>query len=107
MIEQDAVPATAPAEYVRSLFDQYAERFEADLQGRLAYQAPQLLRAAIEPLVEGRSGTLDILDIGCERVFAALRCGLSRGASTASTSRRAWSRKRRSGGFTTPLRWAM
>lgn len=65
LIEQDVVPAVAPAEYVRCLFDQYAERFEADLRGRLAYQAPQLLRAAVEPLLEDRRGTLDILDIGC------------------------------------------
>ncbi|MBB6254258.1 methyltransferase [Nitrospirillum iridis] len=49
--------------YVKALFDRYADRFDADLTGKLRYQAPQLLRQALEALGVGTG--LDILDIGC------------------------------------------
>ena len=43
-----AVPVTAmPQAYVRSLFDQYASRFDAELTQRLHYRAPALLLQAV------------------------------------------------------------
>lgn len=51
--------------YVRALFDRYAERFDADLIGRLGYRAPHLLREAIQALPDIGAGGLDILDLGC------------------------------------------
>jgi predicted TPR repeat methyltransferase len=55
--------ALTPA-YIRTLFDQYAERFDQELTGTLGYRAPQLVAAAL-----GRQGladgSADILDIGC------------------------------------------
>ncbi|MBP0445489.1 methyltransferase domain-containing protein [Roseomonas sp. SSH11] len=58
-------PARPPQDYVRTLFDNYAPRFEAELTGTLGYQTPDALaallrRAGLEP--EGR---LDVLDAGC------------------------------------------
>ncbi|MDB5569180.1 MAG: methyltransferase type 12 [Hyphomicrobiales bacterium] len=57
-------PASAPGEYVRALFDEYAPRFDAHLTGALDYRGPALLRAALErvraPLRFARA-----LDLGC------------------------------------------
>ncbi len=59
-----AVPDRAPAEYVRDLFDGFAERFDADLAGGLDYRTPALLAAALReagaPEGQGRG-----LDLGC------------------------------------------
>ena len=50
--------------YIRTLFDQYAARFDADLVGTLKYQAPDLVAALL-----ARSGiaacSADLLDLGC------------------------------------------
>ncbi len=51
--------------YVRALFDRYAERFDAELVGRLEYRAPQLLYEAIHGLPRINANSLDILDLGC------------------------------------------
>jgi len=52
----------APAEYVRTVFDGYAPRFEAHLLS-LGYRVPGLLRAA---LLRHRAGPfLETLDLGC------------------------------------------
>src|SRR5581483_3486601 len=40
-------PPALPEAYLRSLFDQYAPRYDAALLGRLGYRAPVLLRAAV------------------------------------------------------------
>ncbi|MFC0384855.1 methyltransferase [Muricoccus vinaceus] len=57
-------PARPPESYVRTLFDTYAPRFEAELTGSLAYRTPtalaELLRGVLAP--EGR---LEVLDLGC------------------------------------------
>jgi len=58
-------PEQLPPAYVRTLFDQYAARFEDSLVGRLAYRAPFQLRAVLDavapvPTPEGR-----VLDLGC------------------------------------------
>ncbi len=50
--------------YIRTLFDQYADRFDAELTGTLSYRAPELVGAAL-----ARSGippgSAGILDLGC------------------------------------------
>lgn len=53
-------PARAPASYVRELFDAFAPRFDAELEGALGYRTPALLAAMIEGLPPGR-----VLDLGC------------------------------------------
>ncbi|MEA1676055.1 methyltransferase [Nitrospirillum sp. BR 11163] len=49
--------------YVKALFDRYADRFDTDLTRKLRYQAPRLLRQALDAV--GVGADLDILDIGC------------------------------------------
>lgn len=58
------VPESAPAEYVRKLFDQYADSFEAHLVGKLEYRTPALIGDALRPMI-GLNVRLDILDLGC------------------------------------------
>jgi len=53
----------APVGYSRSLFDEYADRFEEHLVGTLKYQAPQLMKQAIERAGCTRAGL--VIDIGC------------------------------------------
>ena len=60
----EGVPARASDAYVRSVFEKYASTFDAHLE-RLGYRAPQLLAAALAPLLGVPKGTLDILDAGC------------------------------------------
>jgi predicted TPR repeat methyltransferase len=59
--------AMSPA-YVRGLFDQYAERFDAHLTKHLAYRGPELIRDAIvrASAAEGiRTPFARALDLGC------------------------------------------
>jgi predicted TPR repeat methyltransferase len=58
-------PARAPAAYVRDLFDQYAGRFDADLQGRLAYRTPTLLAALLLRAGLAAGASRRVLDLGC------------------------------------------
>lgn len=58
-------PDRAPADYVRELFDLYAPRFDADLQGRLGYRTPALLAALLERAGIVADGTRRVLDLGC------------------------------------------
>ena len=60
---QTSMPTTAPAEFVRSVFDSYAENFDQDLVQRLRYRGPEMLKAALEPAPPPRS--LTVLDLGC------------------------------------------
>lgn len=55
-------PPTAPAHYVRSLFDTYAEGFDEHLVRVLHYQAPQVLARGLEPM---RRRFSRALDLGC------------------------------------------
>lgn len=59
------VPDKAPEAYVRQLFDDYAEKFDAALVERLEYRAPSLLAAALERVFAGRPHGLVVLDAGC------------------------------------------
>lgn len=58
-------PDRLPPAYVKTLFDQYAPRFEASLVGRLAYRAPLLLRAALEAVAPAAAPAGRVLDLGC------------------------------------------
>jgi predicted TPR repeat methyltransferase len=56
-------PPIAPAEYVASLFDAYAARFDEHLRGNLQYRTPEYIRQAVE--IKAAEGQLDVLDLGC------------------------------------------
>lgn len=58
-----SVPAVMPADYVRTLFDDYAPRFDRALVERLGYDAPERLAASLAPLGERRFA--HALDLGC------------------------------------------
>jgi len=63
-----AVPGAdrAPADYLRAVFDGYAERFDAHLIA-LGYRVPGLLRAAAlqHPVLAANSQCGPVLDLGC------------------------------------------
>jgi predicted TPR repeat methyltransferase len=54
---------TAPQNYVKTLFDDYAENFENDLVGNLNYRTPTLMRTAIDRI--GVRRFRHALDLGC------------------------------------------
>lgn len=58
------LPDAPPSAFVETLFDQYADRFDASLVGALGYRAPALLAEAIEAAAPGRRFRR-ALDIGC------------------------------------------
>lgn len=57
-------PERAPNAYVRQLFDDYADQFDAALVHKLAYRAPALLADALARCLDNRQD-LDVLDAGC------------------------------------------
>ncbi|MGZ5274709.1 MAG: tetratricopeptide repeat protein [Caldimonas sp.] len=59
----EAVPAASPVEYVRDLFDKYAQRFEDHLVNLLHYRAPELLVEQLRPVLPAEP--VDVLDLGC------------------------------------------
>jgi predicted TPR repeat methyltransferase len=69
LVRLGALPAgDMPAGYVRTLFDQYAPRFEASLADALAYRGPALLRDAVAGIVAREQRPMwfaDMLDLGC------------------------------------------
>ena len=58
-------PERLPEAYVKTLFDQYAPRFEESLVGQLGYQAPFLLRAALDAIAPVETPCGRVLDLGC------------------------------------------
>jgi predicted TPR repeat methyltransferase len=63
---QGEAPDRAPAAYVQALFDQYAPRFDAELQGRLGYRTPEALAELIARAGGMAPGAgLRVLDLGC------------------------------------------
>ncbi len=59
----DGMTKTAPPDYVRGLFDEYASSFEEQLVEKLNYRAPEQIFEAVKQATQ-RSG-LDVLDAGC------------------------------------------
>jgi predicted TPR repeat methyltransferase len=56
-------PGQAPAAHLRTLYDQYAPSFDANLVGDLSYRGPAILTDAIRHVLG--DGPFDILDAGC------------------------------------------
>ena len=52
-LTQNKVPDKAPAEYLKNLFDQYADYYDKHLTESLRYRVPQQLHAAISQLTSG------------------------------------------------------
>lgn len=60
---EGVAPSVSPSEYVKNLFDQYADHFDRHLLDVLHYQTPSLLVDAIREW--GRAGQCDSVDLGC------------------------------------------
>ena len=58
------IPARAPDDYVRQVFDDFADNFDAKLQ-RLQYRAPELVAGMLGHRLGTPEATLDVLDAGC------------------------------------------
>ncbi len=58
-------PERLPEAYVRTLFDQYAPRFDESLTHRLGYRAPGLLRQAVDAVRGSDAQPVSVLDLGC------------------------------------------
>jgi predicted TPR repeat methyltransferase len=56
-------PLQIAGEEVTSLFDRYADRFDAHLKEKLNYRAPEMLAQTIAPYLPERP--LNVLDLGC------------------------------------------
>jgi len=59
----EAAPAASPADYVKNLFDRYANHFDHHLQDVLHYRTPELLVAALHKM--NISEPCDTIDLGC------------------------------------------
>lgn len=54
-----------PQDYVRTLFDDYADRFDRSLVETLGYSGPEHVRTAVDALVPPTRHGLTVLDLGC------------------------------------------
>lgn len=57
--------SASPPEYVRALFDSYADHYEPHLVEVLHYQVPALMHKAITEVRNVKNAEWDILDLGC------------------------------------------
>jgi predicted TPR repeat methyltransferase len=62
-LEQNQPLTSAPADYVQSLFDAYADHYDLHLLDALDYHVPALFQKTAAPFIS--STYLDILDLGC------------------------------------------
>jgi predicted TPR repeat methyltransferase len=62
---EGALPAAAPPDYVKSLFDQYAGHFDRHLVGTLGYRTPALLQELLDAHLGAAPALETALDLGC------------------------------------------
>jgi predicted TPR repeat methyltransferase len=62
-LTQQSMPDSAPLEYIKNLFDNYAFQFDIHLQNILSYKTPELLREQLTPFLEKKK--YNLLDLGC------------------------------------------
>ena len=65
MLAQDQRLLASPAEYIKNLFDTYADHYDIHLQQGLDYQIPEHLLRAVKSILKKPPTTFDILDLGC------------------------------------------
>lgn len=58
-------PARAADDYVRDVFDGFAESFDEQLLQNLDYRAPEVLVGVLEQVLPAADGKLAVLDAGC------------------------------------------
>lgn len=62
-LTRQSLPETAPLDYIKNLFDNYAFQFDEHLQNILFYKTPELLRKQLNPFLEKKK--YNLLDLGC------------------------------------------
>src|SRR3990167_914958 len=65
MLAQNQRLLAAPPDYIKSLFDAYADHYEPHLVNLLDYTLPQKLHDAVYQVVKMAPHSYDILDLGC------------------------------------------
>lgn len=65
-------PDRAPAAYVATLFNDYADHFDAHLTETLRYRGPELVQQAFLRAIPEETRELDILEVGCGTGLAGL-----------------------------------
>ncbi len=65
-------PDTAPAEYAKEVFDDYAQRYDAHLLKDLRYQAPETLRTMLTRFVPSHAPFTHTIDLGCGTGLAGI-----------------------------------
>ena len=65
MLSQNQRLLAAPPDYVKSLFDAYADHYDQHLLSALDYQVPAYLYQAVSTVIQPKAHSLDILDLGC------------------------------------------
>jgi predicted TPR repeat methyltransferase len=65
IIHGGPVPDKPPEEYVATLFDQYAWRFDDHLTATLKYQMPAVINETLRKVLPADARKLDVLDVGC------------------------------------------
>lgn len=63
MLDAEPVPGAMPPEFVRKLFDGYADQFDRHLVDKLKYRGPTLMDEAIQAV--GLGTGMDVVDLGC------------------------------------------
>ena len=65
MLAQDQRLLASPPDYIKNLFDAYADHYELHLLQGLDYQVPDLIFNAVSQVITNTGQPLDILDLGC------------------------------------------
>lgn len=65
ILQRDQEVLISPPEYLKSLFNYYADHYDNHLLEVLHYRVPQLLLASFLSLASPQQGKRDILDLGC------------------------------------------
>lgn len=65
ILSQDKNLLTSPPDYIRSLFNAYADHYDAHLEQALDYQVPQRMQVMVAAHLNLSKAQWDILDIGC------------------------------------------
>lgn len=63
--QQGKTTSTAPAAYVTTLFDGFADSFDTKLVEELGYRIPELLYDMVSKHTTPASASLDVIDLGC------------------------------------------